>query len=226
MINLEKVWVFLPAFNEAQVIQGVIQRIKACGFSNIVVIDDGSSDNTAECARLQGVYSLSFCINRGVGAAIQAAIIYAKRKGIDYLVLIDADGQHYPEDIPVLLEAMENEQADIVIGSRFLDRQSKIPKSRIFFNKIANLLTTMGQTTVSDSQSGFRLLNKKSIESLDLELDSYGVCTEMIWKTKKQNLRLVEVPIRVLYNAYSMSKGQNFWKGIKTAYSLLKNLIG
>ena len=225
MIEKDKVWIFLPAYNEASVISSVILRIKECGFRNIIVIDDGSTDNTFQCARQEGVFAFRLCINRGVGAAIQAAIFFAKRKNFDYLVLIDADGQHHPEDIQKLVEAMDSHQADMVIGSRFLEEKSFIPYSRILFNKLANWLTFLGRTAVSDSQSGFRMLNRKAIEQIELDLDSYAVCTEMIWKVHSLQLKLVEVAIGVSYTKYSMSKGQNLWRGIQTGISLVKKLI-
>lgn len=215
----------MPAFNEASVISTVIERIKKCGYSNILVIDDGSSDTTHQVAVRSQIKALKFCLNRGVGAATQAAIYYARRNQLEYIVLIDADGQHFPEDIDLLVEHIEKHQADLVIGSRFLDQKSAIPATRKIFNAIANVLTFLGKSKVTDSQSGFRLLNKKAIERINLDLDDYGVCTEMIWKAEKAGLKIVEVPIRVIYTEYSMSKGQNLWKGIQTGIGLVRKLI-
>lgn len=225
MIEKDKVWVFLPAFNEATVIGSVIRRIKDCGHSNVVVIDDGSVDNTSECAKNEGAFLLRMCINRGVGAAFQTALLYARRKSIQHLILIDADGQHYPEDIERLLELAHQQKADLVIGSRFLENRDSVPWSRRIFNKIANFLTILGRSRVTDSQSGFRYLNNKAIEKIELDLDNYAVCTEMIWKSKKMKLRLKEAPIRVIYTEYSMSKGQNLWKGFQTGISLITKIF-
>ncbi len=225
MINKDKTWIFLPAFNEATIIGNVIKRIKKSGYSNIVVIDDGSSDNTSLVAKNEDVFVISLCVNRGVGAAIKTGILFAKKHEIEKIVFLDADEQHYPEDISKLIIEMQQQNSDIVIGSRFMDKASYIPYTRIIFNKIANLFTHFGKTRVTDSQSGFRLLNKKAITSLELELDGFSTCTEMVWKCNKLNLKLTETPIRVKYTKYSQSKGQSLWKGVQTAFHLIKNIL-
>ncbi|MFK5982016.1 MAG: glycosyltransferase family 2 protein [Flavobacteriaceae bacterium] len=223
MIDKSNIWVFLPAYNEATVIGSVIQEVKSCGFFNIVVIDDGSTDTTSLIAKEEGAHILRLCINRGVGAAIKTGILYAKIKNLEQIVFLDADGQHFPKDIIKLVNEMKQKNSDVVIGSRFITKESQIPFTRIIFNKVANLFTHFGKSEVSDSQSGFRLLNKTAIKKLELELDGYGTCTEMVWKINKLNLKLDETPIRVKYTKYSKSKGQNLWKGIQTAFYLIKN---
>jgi len=225
VIEKDRIWVFLPAYNEATVIEEVINGIKSCGYHNIVVVDDGSTDATIKTAQEAQVFTLHLCLNRGVGAATRAAILFAKRKKIEYMAFMDADGQHYASDIDRLVVDMHQQKADIVIGSRFLEKESKIPFSRLVYNKIANLFTFFGKSTITDSQSGFRLLNKKAINKLDLELDEYGICTEIVWKANSMKLKMVETPIRIQYTEYSKSKGQNLWKGIQTAYYLIKNLL-
>ncbi|MEP0265772.1 glycosyltransferase family 2 protein [Dokdonia sp.] len=225
MIVKDDIWVFLPAYNEATVIRDIIKNLKSYGYANLVVVDDGSTDNTYKFAQEEGAKILHLCLNRGVGAAIRAAILFAKKKNIEFMVFMDADGQHFPSEIEKLVDELQKQKADIVIGSRFLEHQSKIPFSRIIYNKIANMFTYFGKSTVTDSQSGFRLLNKVAIHNLDLELDEYGICTEMVWKANSMKLNLVETPIKVQYTKYSQSKGQNLWKGIKTACNLLKNIF-
>jgi len=225
MIVKDDIWVFLPAYNEATVVRDVIKELKSSGYKNIVVVDDGSTDDTRKFTHEAGARVLRLCLNRGVGAATRAAILFARRKGIELMVLMDADGQHYPIEIEKLIDELQKQKADIVIGSRFLDKKSKMPFSRIIYNRIANMFTYFGKSTVTDSQSGFRLLNKVAINNLDLELDAYGICTEMVWKANTLKLNLVETPIKVLYTKYSRSKGQNLMKGVQTAYRLIKNKL-
>lgn len=225
MLVKDNIWIFLPAYNEATVVRDVIKDLKSCGYKNIVVVDDGSTDDTYKFAQEEKVHIVRLCLNRGVGAATRAAILFAKRKNIEFTVLMDADGQHYPSEIEKLVNELQKQQADIVIGSRFLERKSKIPFSRIIYNRIANMFTYFGKSTVTDSQSGFRLLNRVAINNLDLELDDYGICTEMVWKANAMKLNIVETPIKVQYTRYSKSKGQSLWKGIQTAYNLIKNRI-
>jgi glycosyltransferase involved in cell wall biosynthesis len=225
MITKDDIWIFLPAYNEATVIRGVIKNLKSYGYENLVVVDDGSSDNTFKFSKEEGVRVLHLSLNRGVGAAVRAAILFAKKKDINFMVFMDADGQHFPSEIEKLVNELQKQRADIVIGSRFLELESKIPFSRIVYNKIASVFTYFGKSTITDSQSGFRLLNKKAINNLDLNIDGYGICTEMIWKANSMKLNLVETSIKVQYTEYSQSKGQNLWKGIQTAFNLLKNIL-
>lgn len=201
-----------------------IQELRDELIENIVVVNDGSTDNTSDVLLNAGVVELRLPINRGVGAAVQLGIRYAKASNYQYLLFMDADGQHVARDIWSLAAKMKETKADVIIGNRFHGAHSSIPLIRIIYNKIANMLTLLGKTKVSDSQSGFRLLNRASIDNLELELDDYGVCTEMIWKCRKNNLSVDDAPISVRYTKYSMSKGQNLGKGIKTGYSLIKKL--
>ena len=214
----------MPSFNEATVLEEAINEIRAEGYKNILVVNDGSTDNTSTLLKRLNVQELKLVLNRGTGAATRAAIHYAKLNKIEYLVLLDADGQHLPSDIERLYLSHLKNSSDVVIGNRFHNNSSKVPMTRKFYNKIANLVTRLGNTKVNDSQSGFRLLNKKAINTLNLKIDDFGVCTEMIWRCQKEGLKLSETPISVRYTEYSMSKGQNLFSGFKTAISLLKKL--
>jgi glycosyltransferase involved in cell wall biosynthesis len=220
----EKIVLALPSFNEATVLEEVINEIKSEGYKNILVVNDGSTDNTTELLKRLKVSELKLVLNRGVGVATRAAIRYAKLNKIEYLVLLDADGQHLPSDIEHLYHNQLKNGSDVVIGNRFHNNSSTIPKIRKFYNTVANLITLLGKTKVKDSQSGFRLLNQKAINTLDLKVDDFGVCTEMIWKCKKEGLIMSEVPISVRYTEYSMSKGQNLFTGFKTMISIIKKL--
>ncbi len=222
MISKSQVVVCIPAYNEASIIAEVIHNLFNVGFSHILVIDDGSSDDTPNVARQSGAQVVSHMINRGAGAAAQTGITYARKYGFEYVLQLDGDGQHYPEDADLLLEAMQTGNFDLIIGSRFLNNNHEIPERRILYNKISNLFTNwfcIGN--FSDSQSGFRLLSRKAIENLNLTLDGFGYCSEMIFMAEKGGLRIGEVPIRVRYTAYSLSKGQNLGNGIDTALHLL-----
>lgn len=223
MIDKKNILITLPAYNEATVIKEVLIGIQQEGYPNILVVDDGSDDNTSKLAKEHARHVIKLCINCGVGAATRAAILAARELKYDYLVFIDADGQHYAEDIKNLIQEMEQSNSDLVIGSRFLLEQKGIPVIRRFYNMVANTITNFGRFAVTDSQSGFRMLNKKAIHNIHLDIDDYGVCTEMIWKSNKAKLKITETSIRVRYTDYSMSKGQNLWKGIKTGISLIKS---
>lgn len=207
----------MPAYNEGRVIADVVKRIKAQGYPNILVVDDSSSDNTASVSKKAGAIVLTHIVNRGAGAATMTAIEYAKDNGFDELVLIDSDGQHDPKDIKNLLKG----KGDVVLGHR--DWKSKnIPLSRKFFNKVGNVITWIFfGLYVKDSQSGFKLLRRKAIEKINLTYDRFEFCSELIGEIKKKKLKYSQIPISVVYNDYSKSKGQNFFNGIKMVMRLI-----
>lgn len=226
MIRKEDIRVIIPAFNEGPAVGDVVRRVLACGYKDVVVIDDGSSDDTGTKARQAGARVVSHLVNRGAGAVAQTGILLARKEGVQYLVQLDADGQHYPEDIDRLVEAMDREGGDLVIGSRFLGDGSDIPRKRILYNAISNVFTNwFCASWYSDTQSGFRLLGPRAIRELQLQLDGFGYCSEMIVQAEQKRFTILEVPIRVRYSAYSLSKGQDLHTGVTTAMNLLWKLV-
>jgi glycosyltransferase involved in cell wall biosynthesis len=221
-----KILILLPAYNEAEVIGQVLGKIKAEGYENICVIDDGSSDKTGEIAQNFGAKLLQHPINRGAGAAVQTGITFAKKSGFEYVILMDSDGQHLPEDIERLYVKMQDSQADIVIGNRFASTENDVPNHRIAYNQIANVFTNIFcRKWYADTQSGFRLLNRKAIEKMRLKNRGFGFCSEMLIFSDKADLRVEETPIQVLYTDYSLNKGQNLGEGVRTAKSILWQVV-
>lgn len=226
MPTIPTIHIILPAFNEATVIEEVIKGILAVLACVIVVVDDGSDDETAQRAKAAGAIVVKHPLNRGAGAACQTGISLARKYGWQRVAFMDADGQHSPEDLLRMLEAMETHQADLVIGSRFQDIQNNVPAVRRFFNAAANVLTNSFCTHhYSDTQSGFRLLNYKAIQTINLLQDDFSYCSEMIILSERASLKVVEVPIKVKYTVYSISKGQDFQVGLLTAFHFLWKLF-
>lgn len=220
------IWIVIPAYNEGPVIQEVVRKAKSCGYPNVLVVDDGSKDDTAQQAQDAGARVLSHPINRGAGAAAQTGLVFARRAGWQYVVQIDADGQHHPEDIQRLVDQQLASKADIVLGSRFLDPSPGIPPTRRLYNRISNLLTnTFCQHRYSDTQTGFRMLNQRAIRNLRLRIDGFGYCSEMIVQAEKRGLTIAEAPIQVTYTEYSLNKGQDLVMGVATAVDLLWKLL-
>src|SRR3990167_3649132 len=153
--NFEKIFVVMPFYNEEKVINDVINEIKSAGFSNIIAVDDGSSDNAFEKIKnVSGVTALKHKINRGKGAATKTGIEAAKLLGAEIIVTMDADGQHDPGDIARLIEPIEKNHCDVVLGTR-LKNPVGMPRYKIWQNKIGNLVTWFFYGLyVSDSQSG------------------------------------------------------------------------
>lgn len=203
----EKILIAMPAYNEAKVIGRVIKSVKLEGFHDILVVDDCSRDNTGEIARKEGAIVIRHPINRkGPGAPTATAIEYAKRKDYEKLVLIDSDGQHSPKDIKKLL--LKSEKFDVVIGSRMMNLNKEMPLQRRIVNFLGSFVTWFFfGLFVKDSQSGFKVLNKKAINKINLTYDTFEFCSEMIGEIYQKKLSHIEIPIKVIYTDHSMKKG-------------------
>ena len=221
-------YIVIPAYNEATRISSVLSQLKFLGYEHIVVVDDGSDDKTADRASSFGVDVVVHPINMGVGAATQTGISHALKCGAEHIVTIDADHQHNPEDIDQLYRTIVDEKADLVIGSRFLRPENKIPYSRIVYNRVANwisLLITGVYTT--DSQSGFKIMSRRFAEARELNCVGFEFCVEMIRNAGRLNKRIKEVPIQVTYTKETMKKGQSFFTGLKMIGRLIRlNFFG
>ena len=219
----KKIFIIIPAFNEATVIIDVIAEIKSVGYQNIIVIDDGSADNTYEqAAKEAGVIALKHFLNRGKGAAVKTGIEAAKILGTDVVITIDGDGQHNPEDIKKMLTLI-NEGYDVVLGSR-LKNPEGMPKYKILHNQIGNLCVwAIYGLWVTDSQSGFRAYSKKAIDSIETKTDRYEYDSEVIREIYRNKLKYAEIPIEVRYTDYSMSKvhKMNLKNGAKTLIKMM-----
>ncbi|MCF7918234.1 glycosyltransferase family 2 protein [Candidatus Gracilibacteria bacterium] len=215
--------VIIPAFNEESTIGQVIDDVRRQGFKYIIVVDDGSSDNTSRVARKKGVVILRRSINRGMGAATQKGIEYGLYQGFRYFLTIDADQQQNASDLVKILEKLQ--EHDCVIGSRFLQKNI-IPFSRRTANKIANVVTgILFGVWVSDSQTGLRGFSRRVAKNLNLCSDGFEYASEFLWEVQEMGYQIHEVPITISYSKYSLAKGQGFFVGIKTFWRLLKNVV-
>ena len=220
------VYVVLPAYNESEVIEDVIEELKEGNFA-IIVVDDGSTDNTYKIAKdsLKNYYAFIYrhSINRGVGAALKTGIEVALQKNADLIVTIDADGQHDPNDIDSLLKPLINDEADLVNGTRNFD---EMPVSKKLANQIMNVITWIFYGIhVKDSQTGFKAFNRKAAKVFEIHSRGFGVISEIMGEVKKNDLRLKEVPIKTIYTDYSMTKGTNLKVGLKILFKLIINLF-
>lgn len=219
----KKIYIVIPAFNEATVIASVIEEIKSAEYQNIIVIDDGSCDNTQAVAQKEsGVVSLRHAINRGKGASVKTGIEAAKMLSADCVVTIDGDGQHNPADIAKMLELI-NKGHDVVLGSRLYNPKG-MPIWKIAANYFGNFCTwAIYGLWVTDSQSGFRAYSKKAIDLIDTKTDRYEYDSEVIREVYKHGLKFTEVPIEVRYTEYSMNKvhKMNLKNGFKTLIKMM-----
>ena len=195
-----KITIGIPAYNEEKNIAAIITKLKKITDS-IIVCDDGSSDMTSEIAKNLGVIVISHKKNMGYGAAIRTIFEKSAEIGSDILVTFDADGQHRVEDVSRVLRPLENSEADIVIGSRFLGKQSNVPNYRKLGIKVITQVTNSSiKTKLTDSQSGFRAYSKQVLSKISLSEIGMGISTEILIKASSGGLRITEVPITILYS--------------------------
>jgi len=214
------VCIIIPAFNERDRIAGVVG--KALEFGRVIVVDDGSSDDTAVFAKNAGAVVLRQPVNMGVGFTTKTGLDYAvKNFSPSILVTIDADGQHPVELIPRLLEKIRCGY-DVVFTNRLSDR-ARMPYSKRLGNVVLSRLTNLvSGSRVSDTQSGFRALTMRAYESLALECDDYAFVSEMVYEVGQAGLKYVEVDIPAVYHAERGYKGATVTTGIKI---FLKTLL-
>lgn len=224
MIENNIIIAVLPAYNEGASIGKVVSKTMDY-VDHVIVIDDGSSDKTIENANKAGALVLKHIINRGVGAATWTGIQAALKLDADIIVTIDADGQHLPEKIPSLIRPILENNADVVIGSRFKDNIDRMP----FIKKIGNTLLSkitylFYGINIIDTQSGFKALSQKAASQINISIDRYGFCSELIGEIRKKNLRFVEVSIPTIY--LNENKGTTAYDGIKILFDLILRGIG
>lgn len=221
-----KTAIIVPAYNEAPVIVSCLQDLRSVISkqnikTDIIVVDDGSIDGTGDVVLKYADYVLVHRHNCGLGASLATGIEFAKRNEYDYCVTFDSDGQHDAKDISKALKKLES-GCDIVIGSRFIGTHSGMPRSRRVILFVGNLITFLffGVWT-SDSQSGFRGLSKRAIQSISLKSNRMEVSSEFFGEIHRLGLKFTEIPIHIRYTEYSLKKGQ---KNSHSANVLLKLL--
>ena len=189
----------IPAYNEARFIGSVVLQARdICDL--VIVVDDGSIDNTAASARSAGATVVCHECNQGKGAALNTGFKYLRKLDPAVVVCLDGDGQHFPEEIGHVIEPVISQQADIVVGSRYLDSRNHVPLSRILGHRFFNLLTEVSTgISSSDSQSGFRAFSPRALKMLSFCSRGFSVESEIQFLAQEHRLRIVEVPVTIHY---------------------------
>lgn len=196
---MSKITVGIPAFNEEKNIAAIIIGLKKIT-DEIIVCNDGSTDSTGEIAKELGAIVINHEKNLGYGAGIKSIFLKAKEMESNMLVTVDADGQHDVRDISKVITPIQEDKAEIVIGSRFLEKAENIPEYRKFGIKLITKVTNLSlNQSLTDSQSGFRAYSKKVLEKLILSDKGMGISTEILIKANNFDFRIGEVPIKVSY---------------------------
>ena len=211
----------IPAYNEAATIADVVTG--ASGYADlVVVVDDGSHDDTGGVAERAGARVVTHRVNRGPGAATRTGIDAARDLGATLVVTIDGDGQHDPADIPALLDPLRENRADIVFANRF-GMSNQIPITRRAFNWCANVVTFLATGAwLADSQCGLKASGPRSLAELEISAAGFEFCTEIVQQATNGGWRTAEVPSRVRYSAATMAKGQSFIQGLRTVLATLR----
>jgi glycosyltransferase involved in cell wall biosynthesis len=222
-----RILVCIPAYNESRSIATIIK--KAANYaSDVIVYDDGSTDNTAEVADAAGATVIRDRKNKGYGAAIRRLFKAATEKDADVMVTLDSDGQHNPDEIPQIIEPILNERFDIVIGSRFLrdnrkPQQNKIPAYRnLGIRTITRLTQSASYSQLTDAQSGFRAYSKNALSKLNLFEDGMAASTEILLRASETNLVIKEVPISIKYDIEKPSTHNPISHGVGVLYSVIQ----
>jgi glycosyltransferase involved in cell wall biosynthesis len=191
--------VLIPAFNEAPHIANVVKRVRE-HVEDVVVIDDGSADGTADVARAAGATCLQLPRNCGKASALRAGIAFARAHDFNRVITLDGDGQHLPADIPVLLRIAQETGADLVIGARCFDR-ALMPVSRYFSNIIGSrLASALVGCEIRDSQSGFRLFRLDKLDAAKLRSRCYELEMEILIKMARSGCTIAHAPVQMVYD--------------------------
>ena len=217
-------YIILPAYNEATRIQPVIEAIAQKGY-NMVIVNDGSSDNTLEVIKESkkkypnNIHLFSLIINRGVGVATQTGFDAVFKFNPKYVVSMDSDGQHSPDDLDNVIRPLVSGEAQAVIGVRPL---KDMPFSRNFANSVMNLLTRIFYgVKVSDSQTGFRAITAEALSKININAQGYLISSEFIREVNDNDIPFAEVPIETIYTPETQAKGTN----VKEAFKILLQMI-
>jgi glycosyltransferase involved in cell wall biosynthesis len=218
-----KTLVIIPAYNEERFIGSIVLKARHC-VDAVIVVDDGSTDDTGKIAEAAGAIVVRHTHNRGKGAALNTGFRKARELGAEVVALLDGDGQHQPDDIPRVIRPVVEGEADMVIGSRYLEVKSRIPLYRRLGQRVVTFLTNASSGVPStDSWSGFRAFSQRALERIHFREGGWGVDPEFQFQAWEHGLKVVEVPIVALYE--DRAKRNPFSHGLKTVNAILR-LVG
>lgn len=216
----------IPAYNEEKTIARVVLLTRKY-VDKIIVCDDGSTDLTADIAEGLGAIVIKHKKNKGYGAALKNLFQKARALDADILVTVDGDGQHDPEEIPNIIRPLEEGEADITIGSRFLGKQmNEVPAyRRVGVKVITKMSNGQHENKISDAQSGFRAYNRKAIQSLAILENGMGVSAEILLRARDKGLRIKEMPATIKYKGLETSTHNPWRHGLSVIMSILRLVV-
>lgn len=220
-----KLMAVIPAYNTEEMVAEVVAAVRPL-VDSVIVVDDGSRDATAGKARAAGALVVRHLVNRGQGAALQTGMDLALHLDADVIVHVDSDGQHPTHQIPQLVAPIIAGDADVVLGSRFLDNTSNVPAGRRLLLKAGGIFTRiMSGLSITDPHSGFRALSRAAAQKIKLRQDRMAHASEFLQLLSRHELRYREIPVTIRYTEYSMAHGQSSWNAIRIVIDLIKGSI-
>ena len=222
-VNKINIIVIVPVYNDRETIGKVIDELSRAGYDNILIVDDGSTQDIFHEVCNRNVHYLRHIINMGQGAALQTGFKYAINHNAEFVITFDADGQHDVDDIVLLLKPVMNNEVDVVLGSRFLNKSHDgIKFTRLFILKLARVVNFFfSGIYLSDAHNGLRAFNRKAIESIRITENRMSHASEIIFEIRKHQLRHKEIPVNIRYTTYSKTKGQSGWNSIRILMDII-----
>ncbi len=217
------VFIIIPVYNETATLREVLVQLEAHGFTNVIIVDDGSTQDVFYGISDLPVYYLRHRANLGQGAALQTGFEFSKKFDPSIVVTFDADGQHDVKDLPALLTPLKKRVADVTLGSRFLTPKNQgMPPGRKWVLKTARLINFLFTGLwLSDAHNGLRALNNKALHTIVLSENRMAHASEFILQIRKQQLIYREIPVNIRYTEYSKKKGQHATDSIKILFDLV-----
>ena len=212
----EDIWIVVPAYEEEAMVASVIRGLREEGYDKIIVVDDGSTDDTADIAESKGVEVIRHAENFGLGASLRTGLRAALDRGADVAITFDADGQHDPKEIDRMVSLIED-GADFVVGAR---NRYQMPLNKRLGNSVLNVFTRFFGGILTDSQSGFRAFSQEALEEIEIWSDGYSVSSEIVMQAGWRGLESREVGIEGIFTEYSKSGGTNIADGVRIIFNL------
>jgi glycosyltransferase involved in cell wall biosynthesis len=222
---IDDVAVLIPSYNESAIIKKTVNQLRK-HFTNIIVINDGSTDNSREILEKLDIVVINHPYNLGQGASIVTGINYIVSRKIDFFITFDADGQHRTEDALLLAKKIKSNKFDIIFSSRFLNSNSNVPRFKRMLLKTAlhftNIITNMNLT---DTHNGLKAFKSEAFKDLNLTIPRYGFETELIFWVSDNKLIYTESSAEITYSKYSMQKGQSLLNAFIIFEDIMKLLF-
>jgi len=217
----DNVYIIVPAYNEQEVILSTVEGLLQ-SFRSVIVVNDGSTDNTLAILRDLDVLVVNHLINIGQGAALQTGITFALEQGADIIVSFDADGQHQVSDVTDMIARIRQQDCDVLLGSRFLGKTVGMSTARKILLKFAISLSNLtNRTRLTDAHNGLRVMTREAAACLDISQFGMAHASEIIQQFQSAGMRIKEYPVTIHYTEYSIAKGQRSLNAVNVLLDLL-----